>query len=82
MEMKEMMSHNLERLLGELGLEKRRTTGDFLVPALGVFVAGAVVGGLLGLLLAPSSGRELRGEIEKKLRSDPPRENGASASRA
>ena len=65
MKMKEM---NLERILGELGLEKRRTTSDFILPALGVFAAGAVVGGILGLVLAPSSGRELRGQIERKLR--------------
>lgn len=79
MEMKEMMSQNLERLLGELGLEKRRSAGDYLLPALGVFAAGAVVGGLLGLLFAPKSGRELRGEIEKKLRSEPARDNGSAA---
>ena len=75
MEMKDMMSHNLERLLGELGLEKRRTTGDFVLPAIGVFAAGAIVGGVIGLLLAPSSGRELRSEIEKRLYSEPP-QNG------
>ena len=67
MEMKEMMSHNLERLLGELGLEKRRSSSEFVLPALGIFAAGAIVGGVLGLMFAPSSGRELRGEIEKKL---------------
>ena len=71
MEMKEMMSHNIERLLGELGLEKRRTTGDFLLPAFGIFAAGAIVGGVLGLMFAPSSGRELRSDIEKKLSREP-----------
>ena len=80
MEMKEMMSHNLERLLGELGLERRRSGSDFLLPALGVFAAGAIVGGVLGLLLAPSSGRELRSEIEKKL-SPEPAHNGSPAPR-
>lgn len=68
MKMKEMLPHHFERLLGEIGLEKRRTAGDYLWPALGVFAAGAVVGGLLGLLFAPSSGRELRSRIDRKLR--------------
>lgn len=68
MNIKEMIPHNVERLLAELGLEKRRSAGGYLLPALGVFAAGAVVGGLLALLLAPSSGRELRGRIERKLR--------------
>lgn len=81
MEMKQMMSDNLERLLGQLGLEKRRTAGDFLLPALGVFAAGALVGGVLGLLFAPSTGRELRSEIDKKLHRDTA-QNGTSASRA
>lgn len=80
MKMKEMMPHHFERLLGELGLEKRRSAGDYLLPALGVFAAGAVVGGLLGLLFAPSSGRDLRAEIERKLRppkdEEPVREKG------
>lgn len=34
-----------------------------VLPALGVFGAGLLVGAGLGLLLAPKSGRELRGEI-------------------
>ena len=79
MEMKEMMSHNIERLLGELGLEKRRTTGDFLLPAFGIFAAGAIVGGVLGLMFAPSSGRELRSDIEKKLSREP--QNNPATSR-
>ena len=69
MSMTEMIPRNMDQLLAELGLEKRRSAGHYLIPAIGVFAAGALVGGLLGLLLAPSSGRELRGEIEKKLRS-------------
>ena len=68
MKMDEIIPHNVDRLLSELGLQRRESAGHYIIPALGVFAAGAVVGGLLGLLLAPSSGRELRGQIEKKLR--------------
>ncbi len=76
MKMKEM---NVEHLLGQLGLQKRESAGHYLVPAIGVFAAGAIIGGLLGLLFAPSSGRELRGQIERKLRPsldhEPPKGN-------
>ena len=67
-DVKEMFPHNIERLLGELGLQKRRSAADYILPAVGVFAAGAIVGGILGLLFAPSSGRELRGQINDRLR--------------
>ena len=65
--LEEAIPHNFERLLSELGLEKRRSAGDYVLPAIGVFAAGVVVGGVLGLLLAPSSGRDLRVAIEKRV---------------
>ena len=67
-DVKEMIPNNLDRLLGELGLQKRRSASDYILPAVGVFTAGAIVGGILGLLFAPSSGREMRSRIENKLR--------------
>ena len=65
--MDEAVPRNLDRLLAELGLEKRHSAADYIMPALGVFAAGVVVGGALGLLLAPSSGRELRGDLRTQL---------------
>jgi gas vesicle protein len=57
-----------DRLLAELGLQKQRSAARDLLPAIGAFVAGAIVGGALALLLAPKSGRELRSEINKRIR--------------
>lgn len=82
MNIKEMIPHNMDLLLAELGLEKRRSAGHYVVPGLGIFAAGALVGGLLALLLAPSSGRELRGQIEKKLRPNGDRDSSRDDTRA
>lgn len=51
-------------ILAALGLEKRRTLLDVVVPAAGVFVAGAVIGAGVALLLAPKSGREIRRDLK------------------
>ncbi len=50
-------------VLASLGLQTRKTTTDYLLPALGVFGAGLAVGAGVALLLAPKSGRELRGDL-------------------
>lgn len=54
-------------ILGAIGLETRRTATDYILPALGVFSAGLLVGAGLGLMLAPKSGRELRGDIRERI---------------
>jgi hypothetical protein len=66
-----------DKLIGELGLQKQRSVVSYLGPALGVFAAGLIVGGALALLLAPKSGRELRSEIQKRMRRDVDGDNGA-----
>jgi len=53
-------------ILAALGLERRRSAFDVLLPAVGVFAAGVVVGGGIALLLAPKSGRETRRQIKGK----------------
>ena len=85
MKIEEMIPRNLDQLLSELGLQKRQSSSDLILPAIGLFAVGAIVGGMVGLMLAPSSGRELRGELEKKLRAgtdgvdhEPRRETSAS----
>lgn len=54
-------------ILGGLGLQRRLTTADYLIPALGCFAAGAMVGGVAALLLTPYSGPELRERIGDQL---------------
>lgn len=53
-------------MLGYLGLQKKRTFADYVVPGLGFFAAGIAAGAGIGLLLAPTSGRELRQQIGVK----------------
>ena len=50
-------------VLARMGLQARKTTFDYLFPALGVFGAGIFVGAGVALLLAPKSGSELRHEL-------------------
>lgn len=57
----------VERALERLGLERRRQTRDILLPALGLFGAGVVVGAALGVVFAPKRGQELRGDIRHRL---------------
>jgi hypothetical protein len=53
--------------LTALGLERRRQTADFILPALGLFGLGIVVGAGIGLMLAPKRGIELRGDVRRGL---------------
>ncbi len=72
----------LEKLLSSLGLEQRKTTTDYLLPAVGIFAAGMIAGGVLGLLFAPKAGRELREDLNRKAQGLQERftGNGTSAS--
>ena len=52
-----------EDIIRALGLQQRRHTTTDLAPSLALFGAGLLVGAGLALLLAPTTGRELREEI-------------------
>jgi hypothetical protein len=54
-----------QKILDSLGLQRKRTPQDVLLPALGIFGAGLAVGAALGLLLAPKPGGEIRGDIRR-----------------
>ena len=64
---------NLDRndFLNMLGVETRRPTMDYVVPALAVFGFGVVVGAGVGLLVAPRPGRELREDLSRSLHRAP-----------
>src|SRR5688572_21969549 len=53
--------------LSALGLERSRSATDMLLPALGLFGLGLVVGAGVGLMLAPKRGIELRGDVRRGL---------------
>lgn len=53
-----------EDIIRALGLHgARRSSGNDVIPSVALFGAGLLVGAGLALLLAPTSGRELREEI-------------------
>lgn len=54
-------------LLGYLGLQTRRSSGDWVAPTLAAFGAGVLVGVGVGLLMAPKPGNELRNDLRSKL---------------
>jgi hypothetical protein len=55
------------RILEMLGLQTRSSTTRSLIQGMGVLGVGALVGFGLGLLLAPSSGTVLRGDLRRRL---------------
>ncbi len=61
--------HRLEvdDVLGTVGLEKRRGTAERVLPTLGLMSLAAATGAACALLMAPSSGRELRGRVTRGL---------------
>jgi hypothetical protein len=55
-------------VLGVIGLERRRSMLDRVLPAVGLFGAGAAAGAACALLLAPASGAETRARIRGRVR--------------
>lgn len=56
-------------VLHAMGLARSEPTyylTDNIMPALAIFSAGLVVGASVALLVAPKTGRELRGDISRK----------------
>lgn len=64
---KQLSSLEKDDILKVFGVEERRSTMDYLLPAVGMFSVGVLVGAGLGLMLAPKSGRELRQDLQSRL---------------
>ncbi len=64
---KQLSSLEKDDILKVFGVEERRSTMDYLLPAVGMFSVGLLVGAGLGLMLAPKSGRELRQDLQSRL---------------
>jgi hypothetical protein len=72
-----MMSKNLfgkhsytdisaDDILSAFGLQRADSTGTYVLPALGLFGIGVIVGAGLGMLFAPKAGSDLRHTIADK----------------
>jgi hypothetical protein len=64
-----IQGYGVSDLLGSVGLERRRTAMDRLLPAIGLVGLGTAIGAGVALLCAPSSGRELRAKMSEQLDS-------------
>ena len=53
-------------LIRLIGLQRQRSAADAMLPGVALFGAGLLVGAGLALLLAPTSGKELRSEIGER----------------
>jgi hypothetical protein len=58
---------NKEEILARLGLQTKSDPLAWLLPALGLFGAGILVGTGLGMMMAPKPGRELRADLANRL---------------
>jgi hypothetical protein len=56
-------------LLHLMGLETRKGPADWVLPVMGAFSVGLLVGAGLGLLLAPKPGQELRNDLRSRLQT-------------
>lgn len=67
MTLKDVTHLDKDRLLEVMGLETKRSTGEWLVGALTAFGVGLLVGAGVGLMLAPKAGRGLREDLRYRL---------------
>jgi gas vesicle protein len=67
---------NKDDILGALGLTTRPTISQRMVSSIGLFGLGALVGAGVALLLAPSSGEDLREGLGNRIRRVVPEANG------
>jgi hypothetical protein len=67
MSMKQMIGYDIDDALDLIGLARRRSILNHMLPAMGFLALGAALGAGVGLMLAPSSGRRLRQDVGDRL---------------
>ena len=65
--MKNPFHMNRNDILASMGLQTRRSSAGYVLPALGMFGVGILTGAGLGLLFAPRTGREMRRELGTRM---------------
>ena len=68
MNLKNLKEMDKDDLLKLIGLQTRSSAGDYLLPTIGIFAVGVLVGVGVGLLLAPRPGLELREGLRETIR--------------
>ncbi len=74
---KKLIGYDVHHILDLVRLDRRLSIAQFILPAVGLVSLGLAVGGGVGLMLAPSSGRRLRqevggriGQLRERLKTD------------
>ncbi len=80
-DLKDLKKMDKDDLLNLIGLETRKDTTDYLLPALGAFTVGVLLGVGVGLMLAPKPGNELRSDLRNRLQGGQDTLTGAGTSR-
>jgi hypothetical protein len=61
--------YSADDILSAFGLQRESSTASYVLPALGLFGIGVIVGAGLGMLFAPKAGSDLRHTIADKANS-------------
>lgn len=64
--LKDLKNLDKEDILSALGLQTKGNVVDTVIPALGVFGAGLLIGTALGMLVAPKTGKAMRKQITRR----------------
>ena len=67
MNMKKLTGYDLDDLFAWVGLQRQRSTLEVLLQTMGLLTIGAVIGAGAGVMLAPSSGRRLREDMNERI---------------
>lgn len=80
-DLRDLKKMDKDDLLNLIGLETRKDATDNLLPALGAFTVGVLLGVGVGLMLAPKPGNELRSDLRNRIQSGQDALTNAVASR-
>jgi hypothetical protein len=72
MKLSDISDLSKEDILAALGLATKPTVSERVLSSAGLFGLGALVGAGVALLLAPSSGRDLRDDLGRRIRRAAP----------
>lgn len=80
-DLKDLKKMDKDDILNLIGLETRKDTTDYLLPAIGAFTVGVLLGVGVGLMLAPKPGNELRSDLRNRIQGGQDALTGAGTTR-
>lgn len=67
MNIRDIRNIDKDYLLNLVGLETKSTFGSMILPTLGIFSLGVIVGAAAGLVFAPAKGEETRETLKNRI---------------